>query len=108
MIDDPQIHIPGTGKRPVSRWRTMMSGQPYDVQRQGFRFRTGVLAEVEDDGQTYTCEAQNISRSGVLLVGDFPVPSADMVNVRLGSPTGGKSGSFKGKVIRVQRDNDGP
>ena len=85
-----------------------MSGQPNDIHRQGFRFRTGVLAELEEEGQSYACEAQNISRSGVLLVGEFPVPSTDSVSLQLSSPTKSLTVSLRGRVIRVEAEAGGP
>jgi hypothetical protein len=51
-----------------------MSGHPEDSHRQGYRFRTGVHAEILENGRTFACEAQNLSRSGVLLVGEVPLP----------------------------------
>jgi hypothetical protein len=83
-----------------------MSGQANDSHRQGFRFRTGVIAELQQDGRTIACEAQNISRSGVLLVGEFPAPSADTVVFRLSAPTGGLTVRLTGRVIRIQPDLD--
>jgi hypothetical protein len=107
MIDDPQILVPKIGNRPVSRWRTIMSGHPEDGHRQGYRFRTGVHAEVLDNGRTFACEAQNLSRSGVLLVGDLPAPSGDTVDVALKAPTGSLTIRLTGRVIRCQPGGDG-
>ena len=84
-----------------------MSGQANDIHRQGFRFRTGVLAELEEHGQTFACEAENIIRSGVLLVGEFPVPSTDAVSFRLSAPNRSLTVSLSGRVIRVQSDRGG-
>jgi hypothetical protein len=106
MIDDPQIQVPQPGNRSGSRWRKIMSGHAEDGHRHGYRFRTGVLAEIEDGGLPIACEAQNISRSGVLLVGEFPVPSSETMDVRIHAPTGNLSVRLKGRVIRVQHDVD--
>jgi hypothetical protein len=84
-----------------------MSGQAIDSYRQGFRFRTGVLAEVLEDGQTIPCEAHNVSRSGVLLVGEFPVPTAETVAFQLSAPTGSLMVRLEGRVVRVQPNADG-
>jgi hypothetical protein len=84
-----------------------MSGHLNDSQRQGFRFRTGVPAELQDDGQMFACEAQNISRSGVLLVGEIPVPSSQTVDFQISAPSGNLHVSLTGRVIRVQPDPNG-
>ena len=84
-----------------------MSGQANDSHRQGYRFRTGVPAEFQEDGRPIACEAHNISRSGVLLVGEFPVPTAETVEFRLSAPTGSLTVRLKGRVIRVQPNADG-
>jgi hypothetical protein len=75
--------------------------------RHGYRFRSGVPAKIYDGGRTIACEAQNISRSGVLLVGNFPVPSASAVEFELGAPTGHVTLRLSGRVIRVEPDADG-
>jgi hypothetical protein len=79
-----------------------MSGHPEDSHRQGYRFRTGVRAEIQDNGRTFACEAQNISRSGVLLVGDLPALSSDTVDLALHAPTGNLTVPLRGRVIRCQ------
>ncbi len=84
-----------------------MSGHHDDSQRQGYRFRTGVPAELQDNGRTFTCEAQNLSRSGVLLVGDLPAPSADTVEFALNAPTGSLTVRLRGQVIRSQPSAEG-
>jgi len=84
-----------------------MSGHPEDSHRQGYRFRTGVRAELQDNGRTFTCEAQNISRSGALLVGDLPAPSADTVDFALKAPTGSLTVPLRGRVIRSQPNAEG-
>lgn len=70
--------------------------------RQDYRFRTEFPAELQADGKTVGCEAQNVSRSGVLLVGDFPAPEARIVDFALRAPTGRLTVSLKGRVIRVE------
>jgi len=84
-----------------------MSGHPEDSHRQGYRFRTGVPAELQDNGKTITCEAQNISRSGVLLIGNLPTPSADTVDFALKAPTGSLTVRLRGRVIRSQPSAEG-
>jgi hypothetical protein len=83
-----------------------MSGHPEDSHRQGYRFRTGVRAEIQDNGRTFACEAQNISRSGVLLVGQLPAPSSETVDFALNAPTGNLTVQLRGRVIRSQPSAD--
>jgi hypothetical protein len=84
-----------------------MSGQITDSQRQAFRFRTGILAELREDGQAFACEAHNISRNGVLLVGEIPVPSAQLVEFSLTAPTGNLTVRLSGRIIRVGPEPSG-
>src|SRR5580765_4185995 len=107
MIDDPQIHVPGTRQPATSRWRKRMSGHPDGPARHGYRFRTGVHAELELGGRTIACEAQNLSRSGVLLVGDLEKPAQDTVELSLVLPTGSLTVRLSGRVIRVEPDPEG-
>jgi hypothetical protein len=82
----------------------MMGGHPEDTHRHGYRFRTGIPAEVIIEDQTYPCDAQNISRSGALLVGDFPAPTTELVSLALRAPGGGLAIELKGRVIRIQSE----
>ena len=84
-----------------------MSGHPDDSHRQGYRFRTGVRAEVQFGGQLFPCEAQNISRSGVLLVGEFPASSAETVDFTLKAPTGRLTVELRGRIIRSRPSGGG-
>jgi hypothetical protein len=84
-----------------------MGGNSESPARQGYRFRIGVSAQVSVGHQTVSCDAQNISRSGVLLVGHFPEPCPDNLEVALKAPTGPLVVSLSGRVIRVDRDADG-
>ena len=84
-----------------------MSGHPEDSHRQGYRFRTGVHGEIQDNGRKFACEAQNVSRSGVLLVGNLSELSADTVDFVLNAPTGSLSIRLRGRVIRTQPNAEG-
>ncbi len=84
-----------------------MSGHPEDSHRQGYRFRTGVRAEIQDNGRKFACEAQNVSRSGVLLVGEVPELSADTVDLTLNAPTGSLTVRLRGRVIRSEPNAEG-
>ena len=79
-----------------------MSGPSEGTGRQGNRFRANLPAELHDGGQTSTCEAQNISRSGVLLAGNLKAPSSRSVELTLKASSGTATVRLSGRVIRVQ------
>jgi hypothetical protein len=83
-----------------------MSGHP-EPPRHGYRIRTGVHAELNDGKRTIACEAQNLSRSGVLLVGDLQAPLEETVDLALISPTGSLTVRVSGRVIRVEPGLEG-
>jgi len=87
-----------------------MGGNPDGPSRQGYRFRIGIPAEVQIGGRGIACEAQNLSRSGVLLVGQFPLVEQEILEVTLKAPTGNLTVQLSGRVIRVEPDGgkDGP
>ena len=84
-----------------------MSGHSDDTHRRGYRFKTGVHAELHDNGRIFACETQNISRSGVLLIGEFPEPQSDTVDFVVSAPTGSLTVRLKGRVIRSQPGAEG-
>lgn len=84
-----------------------MGGNPDSPSRQGYRFRIGIPAEVQIDGRAIACEAQNLSRSGVLLVGQFPPIEAETLELVLKAPAGNLTVQLSGRVIRVEPDGDG-
>lgn len=84
-----------------------MSGHATDHHRQAHRFRTGIHAEFQDAGQSFACEAHNISRNGVLLVGEFPVPTTNTLEFRLSAPTGNLTVRLVGRVARIEPDPHG-
>ena len=65
-----------------------MSGHPEDPSRRGFRFPAGVPATVTLGGRSIPCSAENLSRSGVLLVGPIPEPIGDRLDLTLKTPNG--------------------
>jgi len=84
-----------------------MGGNPDSPSRQGYRFRIGIPAEIQLGGGAVACEARNLSRSGVLLVGEFPSIEADVLEVVLKAPTGSLTVGLCGRVIRVAPDAGG-
>ena len=79
-----------------------MSGHPEDTHRQGNRIRTSVRVELEDQGRKFTCGAQNLSRSGVLVVGEVPVHPGDTLDLLLHAPAGNLTVGLRARVIRCQ------
>jgi len=79
-----------------------MGGNPDTPSRQGYRFRIGVAAEVQAGGSAVSCEAQNLSRSGVLLAGKFPASPGETLEITLKPPTGNLTVFLTGRVIRVE------
>jgi len=84
-----------------------MGGNADTPSRQGYRFRVGIPAETEIGGKTIACDAQNLSRSGALLVGQFPTPLPEVVDVALKAPTGSMTVQLSGRVIRIEADGAG-
>ena len=84
-----------------------MSGPPEGTHRQASRFRADLRAEFDDGGGMIACETQNLSRSGVLLVGAPSAPQAETVDFTLRAPTGTLAVRLSARVIRVQPDPEG-
>lgn len=84
-----------------------MGGNPESTPRQGFRFRIGVPAEVRRGEATVPCDAQNISRSGVLLIGAFTAIPNETLEFSLKAPSGNLSVELSGRVTRVTPNPDG-
>jgi hypothetical protein len=84
-----------------------MGGHSDSPPRHGYRIRKGVRAELDIGKRKIECEAQNLSRSGVLLVGDLQGPLEGTVDLALMSPTGSLALHLSGRVIRVEPDPGG-
>lgn len=81
-----------------------MSGHPEDTPRRGYRFPAGVPAEIHEQGHSFLCAAENLSRTGVLLVGPLPAPTGERMDFTLKAPTGKLEVRVRGKVMRVEPD----
>ena len=84
-----------------------MGGQSDSPPRHGYRIRKGVHAELNTGSRTIECEAQNLSRSGVLLVGDLQGQPEETLELALIPPTGSLTLRLSGRVIRVEPDPGG-
>jgi hypothetical protein len=81
-----------------------MSGHSEDPTRRGYRFPAGVPAVVLLDGRSLPCSAENLSRSGVLLVGQFTAPTLERLDITLKTPNGSLHLDLAGRVVRVDSD----
>jgi hypothetical protein len=84
-----------------------MGGHSDSPPRHGYRIRKGVHAELNVGSRTIECEAQNLSRSGVLLVGDLQGQPEETLELALIPPTGSLKLHLSGRVIRVEPDPNG-
>ena len=55
---------------------------------------------VHIDGRSIPCSAENLSRSGVLLVGPIPGPSGDRLELSLKTPNGSLEIKLNGRIVR--------
>ena len=83
-----------------------MSGHSEEPPRRGFRFPAGVQAELHDESGTFVCAAENLSRTGVLLVGPLPPPAHEQVDITLKDRSGSHQTRLTGRVIRATSDED--
>jgi hypothetical protein len=84
-----------------------MGGHYDSPPRNSYRIRKGVRAELSLGDRTVECEAQNLSRGGVLLVGDLQGPLEGTVELALMAPTGSLTLHLSARVIRVEPDPGG-
>ena len=69
------------------------------------RFPIELAAELHYRGRAYSCGAHNLSRTGVLLVGQIPWPAEDEVDITLKSPTGDLELVLRGHPARIGEDD---
>jgi len=82
-----------------------MSGGSGIPPPRGYRFPAGVPATVDQGGRSIPCEAQNLSRSGVLLTGRFAEPAAHTLDITLKSPNGTLEIRMAGRLVRADHDS---
>lgn len=78
--------------------------QPHESLHRAYRFPAGLPAVLHEGGSAFPCIAENVSRTGALLVGPFPPPSEERVDLTLKTPDGNYRGRFWGRVIRSDPD----
>jgi hypothetical protein len=81
-----------------------MSGSSESVHRTANRFRTGVRVAIGVGAGTIECEAENISRTGLLLVGPVPMPTDDRIELTVTAPIGNLRVPLIGRIIRAEID----
>lgn len=106
MDDGDHIPTRESHSKAISRWRKIVSGHPEVPPRRGYRFPVTVQAELHDPSGSFLCAAENLSRTGVLLVGALPPPSQEQVDITLKDRTGSHKTRVTGRVIRASWDED--
>jgi len=74
------------------------------THRSGARFKAGLPAVVRFDGAEHECVARDLSRSGMLLVGAFPWPADQDLEVTVTSAAGDLSFTSRGRLAHVMED----
>lgn len=78
------------------------------AKRGSSRFLAGLPSVLHDEGADHPCEAHNLSRTGVLLVGTLPTPKVGAsVHVTLRTAAGDLELAATGRVTRVIGDPQG-
>jgi hypothetical protein len=84
-----------------------MTNQETDVKRAASRFVAGLPAVLHLPGGEKSCQAYNLSRSGVLLRVDLAEPGAPRLRVTLHTPGRDLELTLTGEVARFERGEDG-
>jgi len=75
--------------------------------RAASRFVAGLPAEIKLPGERIACESANLSRSGVLLTGRFPLPLSSPLELTLMSSSRDVEFRVRARIARIQRNDDG-
>lgn len=68
------------------------------------RFAASLPASMQYESGDAPCRAHNLSRTGVLLVGDLPIPASTVVRVTIGSPGRDLSVTLFGRISWSDRE----
>lgn len=71
------------------------------------RFETCLPAQIKLPGEQIACESVNLSRSGALLTGRFPLPLDSPLELTLMSSSQDVEFRVKARIARVLRNDDG-
>lgn len=77
---------------------------PSESSRRQSRFLASLPATLCHGGEEHPCEALNLSRSGVLLVGALPRPEEPDLELRIATATGDLELRAVARVVHVQQD----
>ena len=77
---------------------------PVQPKRRAPRFLAGLQAILHYHGRDFACEAANLSRTGVLLTGDFPRPTGPSLRLSLAASGGGLELKLTGRVVHIEED----
>jgi hypothetical protein len=70
------------------------------------RFLAGLPASICCEGGEFPCQAHNLSRTGVLLMGDVPVPAEKEVQLIIESPRRDLSLTLVGRIRWAEREEE--
>lgn len=84
-----------------------MIQQPSNPERAN-RYLAGLPASMQLDGLEHPCRAHDLSRNGVLLVGDFPRPEVRQVRVTVSSASGDLQLTTDARVVHCEKNPEGP
>ena len=84
-----------------------MSSNAEGAHRHANRFRAGVPVTLDGGEGVIECEAENISKTGVLLVGPLPHPASETLDFTISAPTGTLKVALSGRVVRVEPNGSG-
>jgi hypothetical protein len=79
---------------------------PDEFSPRAYRFPAGLPAEVREGDRRFPCVAENLSRTGALIVGPLPPPSDGRIDLTLKTRTGNFEARFSSHVIRIEPDPD--
>ncbi len=71
------------------------------------RFSAGLPASMQLDGREHPCRAHNLSRTGVLLIGEIPLPDVTEIRFTVASASGDLRIATEARVVHVEKNPDG-
>ena len=72
------------------------------------RFLAGLPASMQVDGFEHPCKAYDLSRNGVLLIGEFPILEVQEVRVTVSSGSGDLQLTADARVVHCEKYPEGP
>jgi hypothetical protein len=84
----------------------MTANSPGDEKKRATRFSADLRGSIQIEGRDFPCRATNLSRSGVLMIGEVSVPPASEVWITVSSASGDLQLTTIARVVRVGHDAD--